>query len=470
MKYVLNIFGLLIILFSFCTRRQDPIVARFGSHEISLDEFRLAYLEVIKRPTAFDSRELREAFLDEMVNRRLLAEQARQLNLDEDELFQLKSEAFHNKCLREAHYRHVIEPKVQIDEALLKETFQYTKEQRHIKHLFFKDKTSAESAYALLQNGVSFDEMAKHVFPNTALAKSGGDLGWIYWDQMEYDMAMQAFRMKPGEISKPVRSSHGYHILQVVDWKRNLFLSEEDFGKQREKISYLLKAKIGEKLAFQHIEKMMKNLDIKVRPKELEIVGKHLERLFSGLSNDSTKISESQIFPEEIDSVGTTVWNIRHRPLFIIDGKPVTVGQFICNLPYLPSSIIRKSYKTALDYSIRDFQLTRAAKKLNLGQTSKEVKIKSKLFDEYLLQIMLRKQTIDNIKVTEDEVIHKYQELSGNTREKEIPESHKAVIARMILRDKKATEVPKLIEKLRKGLDIQKHVEPIHSYYDNLSK
>lgn len=456
-------FLILLLMTPYCSQKQNPIIARFGNHTITLNEFRIAYLETLKQPKVFDSRETRERFLDELINRKLLAEAAGQEKLDADERLHYQVEAYKNKCLRDEHYQQIIEPKVDFNEDLLKQTYIFSREQRRIKHLFFENKVPADSAYNwLLYDKVSFDELAKIVFKDSALANSGGDLGWVDWDQMEFDLANVAFKSDLNSISKPVRSTYGYHVVKVVDWKKNPLISENEYQQNRENTSHLLKLKMGEKIAFEYIEQMMNETKIQVRSDAVRFVGEKLTQFLNRSSADTT------VNMEEIESIQSSLWDMRHEPIFFIDNKTITIGQFVANLVYVPRSALKKSFKTVLDYSIRDFKLTQQATEMELEKKSETVQIKTRLFEEYRLQIMLRKKIIDSIKVTDEDIRQAYQELTSNN-DTSIPfEEYRDVLARNILRDKTATEVPKFIGKLREGLTIQKNVGLIHAYYDSI--
>ena len=455
---------ILILLSSFCSKKQDPTVAQFGNQIITLKEFRIAYLEVLKQPKTFDSRKTRERFLDELINRKLLAEAARQEKLDADERLHYQVEAYNNKYLRDEHYQKVIEPKVKFNEDLLKQTYIFTREQRRIKHLFFEKKIQADSAYHwLLVGKASFDELAKIVFKDTVLANSGGDLGWVDWDQMEFGLANVAFKSELNSISKPVRSTYGYHILKVVDWKKNPIISEDEYQKHRENTSHLLKLKMGEKIAFDYIDQMMKQTKIQVRSDAVRFVGEKLQQLLNQSSDDTT------INLEAIESVQASLWDMRHDPMMFIDNETITIGQFVANLVYVPRTTLKKSFKTVIDYSIRDFKLAQQATEMGIEKKSETVQLKTKLYEEYRLQIMLRKKIIDSIKVTDQEIKQTYQELTSNKNINVPFEEFQEVLARNILRDKKATEVPEFIKNLREGLTIQKNAKIIHEYYDSIS-
>lgn len=64
----------------------------------------------------------------------------------------------------------------------------------------------------------TFEELAR-LFSNDLSASKGGDLGWVYPGDTvpEFERAMNA--LKPGEISEPVESPFGYHLIQVLERK-----------------------------------------------------------------------------------------------------------------------------------------------------------------------------------------------------------------------------------------------------------
>lgn len=67
-----------------------------------------------------------------------------------------------------------------------------------------------------LRNGASFASVARQ-FSQAANANIGGDIGWVVPDQLSPELAEAAARLDTGEISDPIRSVVGYHILQISD-------------------------------------------------------------------------------------------------------------------------------------------------------------------------------------------------------------------------------------------------------------
>lgn len=457
-----------VMLLLNCAREKQQIVARFGPHQITLDEFRVAYLNVLKQPNVFDSKKLRENFLDEMINRRLLAQVARDNEFDKNEKLKLNIEAFQNKCLRDEHYQVVIEPQVQISESLLIKTYQFTREQRYVKHLFFNKKEQADSIHSLLKQGINFDEIARNIFKDTSLANSGGDLGWIYWDQMEYDLAMAVFEQPINQISLPIASTFGYHIIKVIDWKKDPFITREEFERNRVHHFNLLKLKLGDRIANQYINEMMKKVKIQVNPRAMKIVAEKLEAYLKEKSNPLLKQKTSPLTKVEQQQLERNLWDLRNEALFYLDNEVNTIGEFVSYLPYIPTSALHRNFKTVMNFAVRDAQLTREANALGLPEKSETIKTKIKLFEEYQLQIMLRKSIIDSIHISKEEIQKKIKELSQDRDVNMSFEEYQPIVGEFLQREQRSTRVPRFIQQQRAKIKIQKNVDIIHKYYDSI--
>lgn len=78
-------------------------------------------------------------------------------------------------------------------------------------------KAKARQLLRRLEAGESFETLAKENSDDPGTAKKGGDLGYIRKGDMEKAFEDTVFDMKKGEISEPVRTSFGYHIIKVED-------------------------------------------------------------------------------------------------------------------------------------------------------------------------------------------------------------------------------------------------------------
>lgn len=82
-----------------------------------------------------------------------------------------------------------------------------------------QDQQAAQAASRIMQqlrSGAGFDALAR-AFSQNAAAASGGDLGWLVQGQLDDQIEQQLARMQPGQISEPIRTLDGYHIVALRD-------------------------------------------------------------------------------------------------------------------------------------------------------------------------------------------------------------------------------------------------------------
>ena len=80
-------------------------------------------------------------------------------------------------------------------------------------------KKAAAAIAARAKKGEPFDKLAKELSEDPSAKQNSGDLDFFPADQMVPEFSKAAFSMKKNEISEPVRSSFGYHVIKVTDTK-----------------------------------------------------------------------------------------------------------------------------------------------------------------------------------------------------------------------------------------------------------
>jgi len=155
---------------------------------------------------------------------------------------------------------------VEVTEEEMKEYYDSYKPNITARHILVADEATAKEVKQKLDEGADFAELAKEYSTDTASAENGGDLGSFGTGQMVPEFEEAAFALKVGEISDPVQSTHGYHIIEVtkIDEKP----SYEDM---KEDIEYELKvSKIDQATMETVMQKEIKDADVKVNDKDLK--------------------------------------------------------------------------------------------------------------------------------------------------------------------------------------------------------
>ena len=98
-------------------------------------------------------------------------------------------------------------------------------QQTHVRHILIKvnevvseneARHKLEGLIDRIRHGEKFAELAR-LFSQDGAATKGGNLGWIYPGDTVPDFERAMDKLKPGEVSEPVRSPFGYHLIEVLE-------------------------------------------------------------------------------------------------------------------------------------------------------------------------------------------------------------------------------------------------------------
>ena len=137
------------------------------------------------------------------------------------------------------------------------------------RHILVEDEATANEVIEKLNAGEDFATLAKELSLDTASGANGGDLDWFTVGQMVTEFNDAAYALEVNEISKPVKSDYGYHIIQITD-KRAI----EDFGTFEEKkdaIKETLVSKAQADVEYWNtiVAELVKDAKIEVKDKDL---------------------------------------------------------------------------------------------------------------------------------------------------------------------------------------------------------
>lgn len=91
------------------------------------------------------------------------------------------------------------------------------KDEIKARHILVDDEAKAKEIAKSIASGEKFEDIAKKESLDKASGARGGDLGWFTDERMVPDFSKAAFKLKKGEISKPIKTTFGWHIIQVED-------------------------------------------------------------------------------------------------------------------------------------------------------------------------------------------------------------------------------------------------------------
>jgi parvulin-like peptidyl-prolyl isomerase len=125
--------------------------------------------------------------------------------------------------ISEADFRKMIETSLyrrKLQAALAKEV-PTSAEQVHVRHILVATYADATKVEDRLKNGEDFAKVAADVSTDTSSKAQGGDLGWLARGTTVAEFEDAAFALAVNQVSQPVTSTYGVHVIQVLGHEQN---------------------------------------------------------------------------------------------------------------------------------------------------------------------------------------------------------------------------------------------------------
>lgn len=153
---------------------------------------------------------------------------------------------------------------IKVTDSDTKEYYDSLKGKIRASHILVADKKTADEVEKKLKKGEKFETLAKE-YSTDSSKDNGGDLGWFDKKSMDETFSKAAFGLKVGQVSDPVKTKFGYHIIKKTE-ERGKY---DDMKKELKE--EVLKQKLNDNSAVQAaIQKVMKKADVKVEDKDLK--------------------------------------------------------------------------------------------------------------------------------------------------------------------------------------------------------
>ncbi|WP_054709168.1 peptidylprolyl isomerase [Bacillus sp. JCM 19041] len=111
---------------------------------------------------------------------------------------------------------------------------EYYNENEHLfheieaRHILVEDEETANEVVDRLNDGEDFAELATELSTDPGTAENGGDLGSFSYGSMVPEFSEAAFALEVNEISDPVQSQHGFHVIEVTEIHSSTFDESEE--------------------------------------------------------------------------------------------------------------------------------------------------------------------------------------------------------------------------------------------------
>lgn len=220
-KWIVFIFVSLSVSY---TLAQKNTIVTIDQKPISIEEFEYYYNK--NNTNDLQQKMPVEEYMQLFVNFKLKVHQAYMLQMDTAQTFKQELEGYRNQLIKP-----YLTDNEKIDD-LVKEAYQHLLEDVDVSHILIRlnaNPTSADTiaaytkamtAYKRVTNGESFEKIAVEFSEDPTVQENKGRLGFITGMMVVYPFEKTAYTTPVGQVSAPIRTRFGYHIIKVHDKRK----------------------------------------------------------------------------------------------------------------------------------------------------------------------------------------------------------------------------------------------------------
>ena len=211
----------------------DPVIAKVNGVEIHQSDLNIAEEDIGRDMPANDEAGKRDYLVNYLTDLLLIAKAAEAKKIPDSADFKQRLAFVRNKTLMETVLAQ--ESKTAVTEAALRKIYDDAtktmsgQQEVHARHILFRvndpnDQAASKAAEDKVKNtierikkGEDFGTLAKALTEDPSGKQDGGDLGYFSRDQMVPEFSEVAFGLEKGQVSGPVKTQFGWHVLKVED-------------------------------------------------------------------------------------------------------------------------------------------------------------------------------------------------------------------------------------------------------------
>lgn len=256
---------------------KSAVVAKIGDETITLNQIDSAIGHL---PAAYQEKlktdEGRKYVLDDLVKVTIFSKEAERLKLDQkpevsESLRDIRKRILASELIRAEMAKLAVPGEKEASEYYKNNEERFTKSQEFkVRQILVRTKVEAEQVVKELKSGADFAKTAKEKSIDPSKA-SGGNVGWVNRRIMNPAIAETVSKLAKGEISHPIQSPNGFHILLVEDKRTGKPL---DFNQVKPAIIQTLRAEQEQKMLDQLRTKLFKEMNVTIFEEKLRTAAK----------------------------------------------------------------------------------------------------------------------------------------------------------------------------------------------------
>ena len=215
--------GASVLASSVTAEDASKVIAKVNGASITEQDLVFAEREIganLNQASVTDPAKRRQVLLEFLVENQLMAGAAMKDKLGDGADFEDRMAYWKRRALREAYFEKNVQTAISDVEAKKFYDAEAAKSKGNLqiraRHILVKTEEKAKEIFELIAHDGDFAELAKKHSTGPS-GKNGGDLGYFGKGQMVPPFSEAAFALKVGEVSQPVKTRFGWHLIKVED-------------------------------------------------------------------------------------------------------------------------------------------------------------------------------------------------------------------------------------------------------------
>jgi peptidyl-prolyl cis-trans isomerase C len=199
----------------------DKVVATIDGKPITEGDLAVAESEIGGDMGTMPAAQKRISLLEFLIDNQLFAEASEAEKLDQGADFQTRLNYLKRRALREIYFDKVIKTSVSEAEArkIYDDQVKLLKPEEEVsaRHILVDTEAEAKSLKDQIDKGADFAQLAKEKSKDPGSKDDGGNLGYFGHGQMVPQFEEVVFKLQKGQVSDPVKTQFGWHLVKLED-------------------------------------------------------------------------------------------------------------------------------------------------------------------------------------------------------------------------------------------------------------
>jgi len=225
--------GLGLALTSCAPQQEEPVLALVNGRAITQIEFDVRWGELSEATRArYDKEGGKRRFLDELITRELLMQEARRQGLDQNDGIRDKAQRYKEQLILDELLKDKLRTKVELTQAEL--DAYYEKHARellaplkvNVSQMLLANLPAAKDLESQINHGGDFGKFAQRYSIDGKTKAKGGDLGPYRKDLVIPEVDAVIHTLKPGMVSAPIKTDAGYYLVMITPLEKEIIQAD----------------------------------------------------------------------------------------------------------------------------------------------------------------------------------------------------------------------------------------------------